>query len=129
MKNASKQTSVNRALIGILILSVAGCGGGGGGGGGTSGRSTNAPPTFGTLSYSTKLNTDLQGQVTASDPTGDALSYAVSTNPASGTLVSFNPTGSFVYRPSAGFLVHGGAIDQHLAASGAAGLVYRQGGR
>lgn len=104
MKNASKQTSVNRALIGILILSVAGCGGGGGGGGGTSGRSTNAPPVFGALSYSTKLNTDLQGQVTASDPTGDALTYSVSANPTSGTLVSFNPTGSFVYRPSSGFL-------------------------
>jgi hypothetical protein len=102
MKHASKQTSVNRALTAILILSVAGCGGGGGGG--SSGRSTNAPPVFGALSYSTKLNTDLQGQVTASDPTGDALTYSVSANPASGTLVSFNPTGSFVYRPTAGFL-------------------------
>ncbi len=50
MKNASKQTSVNRALIGILILSIAGCGGGGGGGGGSSDRSTNAPPAFGARS-------------------------------------------------------------------------------
>lgn len=104
MKNALKQTSVNCALIGILMVAVAGCGGGGGGGGRNSGRSTNAPPVFGALSYSTKLNTDLQAQVSASDPTNDALTFSVSANPASGTLVSFNPTGSFVYRPSSGFL-------------------------
>ncbi|HEY5756554.1 MAG TPA: Ig-like domain-containing protein, partial [Steroidobacter sp.] len=105
MTNASKQTSVYRALIVISLLSIAGCGGGGGGGGGrTSGRATNAPPVLGTLSYSTKINTDLQGQVSASDPTGDALTFSVAANPASGTLVSFNPTGAFVYRPSAGFL-------------------------
>jgi hypothetical protein len=59
---------------------------------------------LGTLSYSTKINTDLQGQVSASDPTGDALTFSAAANPASGTLVSFNPNGSFVYRPSAGFL-------------------------
>lgn len=104
MTSAWKQTSMNRALMGIVVLTVAGCGGGGGGGGGNSSRSTNAPPVLGSLSYSTKLNTDLQAQVPASDPTGDTLTFSVSASPASGTLVSFNPTGSFVYRPSSGFL-------------------------
>ncbi|MFC4314062.1 Ig-like domain-containing protein [Steroidobacter flavus] len=105
MKNASKQTSVNRALIGVLVLGVAGCGGGGGGGGGrTGGRASNAPPAFGALAFSTKQNTDLQGQVAATDPTGDALTFSVVANPASGTLVSFSPSGAFVYRPSQSFL-------------------------
>jgi hypothetical protein len=103
MKSAWKQTSLNCALLGIAALAVAGCGGGGGGAR-DSGRSTNAPPVLGSLAYGTKLNTDLQDQVAATDPTGDALTFAVSASPANGTLVSFNSTGSFVYRPSPGFL-------------------------
>jgi hypothetical protein len=100
MQNASKQTSVYRALIPIVALSIAGCGGGGGSGG----RSTNAPPALGTTAFATKLNTDLQGQVAATDPTGEALTFSVTANPISGTLISFNPNGAFVYRPSPGFL-------------------------
>lgn len=103
MQNASKQTLVYRALIPIAALSIAGCGGGGGGGG-TSSRASNAPPVLGATDFSTKLNTDLQGQVPATDPTGDALTYSVAANPASGTLVNFSPSGAFVYRPSPGFL-------------------------
>ncbi|WP_129778219.1 Ig-like domain-containing protein [Peristeroidobacter soli] len=100
MKNASKQTLVNHALIGVVVLSLTGCGGGGGGGG----RASNAPPAFGPLAFSTKQNTDLQGQVAATDPTGEALTFSVVANPGSGTLVSFNPAGAFVYRPSQSFL-------------------------
>lgn len=104
MKNASKQTSVERALTVLLVLAVAGCDGGGGGGARNSGRSTNAPPSLGSLGFSTKQNTDLQGQVSATDPTGDALTFSVTANPTSGTLVSFSPSGAFVYRPGQSFL-------------------------
>lgn len=98
MRNASSWTSLGRALIGMVVLAVAGCGGGGGGG------RTNAPPALGSLAFSTKLNTDLQGQVPATDPTGEALTFSVTANPSSGTLVNFSPSGAFVYRPGQGFL-------------------------
>jgi len=42
--------------------------------------------------------------VSATDPTGDALTFSVAANPTSGTLVNFSPGGAFVYRPSPGFL-------------------------
>jgi hypothetical protein len=102
MNNTSKWTAVRGALIVIAGLGVAACGGGGGGGGG--GGAPNAPPVLAPLALSTKLNTDVQGQVSATDPAGEALTISVVTNPASGTLVSFSPTGAFVYRPAQGFL-------------------------
>lgn len=104
MQNASKQTSVYHALIMVAVVCIAGCGGGGGGGGRTSGRVSNAPPALGSLAFSTKQNTDLQGQVSATDPTGEALTFSVVANPTSGTLVNFSPTGAFVYRPVQSFL-------------------------
>lgn len=100
MQNASNRTRLCRALIMTVVLAIAGCGGGGGGGG----RGTNAPPALGSLAFSTKLNTDLQGQVPATDPAGEALTFSVVANPSSGTLVNFNPSGAFVYRPAQGFL-------------------------
>lgn len=103
MQSTSKQTPVYGALIGIAVLGLAACGGGGGGGG-SGNRAVNAPPTFGSVALSTKQNTELQGQVAASDPTGEALTFSVLANPANGTLVSFSPTGAFVYRPTQGFL-------------------------
>jgi hypothetical protein len=103
MNVTSKRASMHGAIFVIVVLGIAACGGGGGGGGG-GGSATNAPPALGTLAISTKQNTDIQGQVSATDPTGDALTYSVVANPTSGTLVSFSPTGAFVYRPSQGFL-------------------------
>lgn len=103
MKYASKRASVYRAFMAFIFVSAAGCGGGGGGGGASS-RATNAPPVLPGHSLSTKQNTDLQGQVSATDPTGDALTFSVTVNPASGTLVSFSATGAFTYRPLPGFL-------------------------
>lgn len=100
MNKTSRRTSIYSALIAIAVLGVAACGGGGGGGG----RASNAPPVLGSLALSTKQNTDLQGQVSATDPAGEALTYSVTTNPANGTLVNFSPTGAFVYRPAQGFL-------------------------
>lgn len=102
MKNAAKRASVGCALFTLVSMWVAGCGGGGGGG--RSGGATNGPPAMGSLSFSTKQNTDLQGQVPATDPAGEALTFSNTTGPASGTLVNFSPTGAFTYRPSTGFL-------------------------
>ncbi len=101
MKNISKRMSMYGAPLVIAVLGLAGCGGGGGGGGS---RATNAPPVLGAQALSTKQNKDLQGQVSATDPTGDALTFTVTANPTSGTLVSFSPNGAFVYRPAQGFL-------------------------
>jgi hypothetical protein len=101
MKNTSKQAALHGALV-VIVLGVAACGGGGGGGGGR--NATNAPPVLGSAVLSTKQNKDLQGQVSATDPTGDALTFTVTANPTSGTLVSFSPSGAFVYRPAQGFL-------------------------
>jgi hypothetical protein len=103
MKNAAKRTSLHRVLTALIVLTIAGCGGGGGGGGG-SGRAFNGPPVLSTSPFSTKLNTDLQGQVSATDPTGEALTFTNTTSPASGTLVNFSPSGAFTYRPAQGFL-------------------------
>ena len=114
MRNISKPTSLWPALPAILVLGLAGCGGGGGKGrGGGAGEDTNTPgrvppvnaaPVFAALALSTKQNTDVSGQVTATDPEGDALTFAIAANPASGTLVSFSPAGAFVYRPAASFI-------------------------
>lgn len=101
MNNTSRRTPVYGALIVLAVTGVAACGGGGGGGGG---RGSNAPPVLGSLALATKQNTDLQGQVSATDPTGEALTFSVSANPTSGTLVNFSPTGAFVYRPAQSFL-------------------------
>jgi hypothetical protein len=100
MKNTWKRKSVYGAPIVIAVLGVAACGGGGGGGN----RSSNAPPVLAPTTLSTKQNTQMQGQVSATDPAGEALTISVTANPANGTLVSFNPSGAFVYRPAQGFL-------------------------
>lgn len=102
MNDISKRPSMCGMLIVSAVLGIAGCGGGSGGNG--SSGATNAPPAFGSLALATKQNTDLQGQVAASDPTGEALTFTVVANPGSGTLVDFSSSGAFVYRPAQGFL-------------------------
>ncbi len=101
MRNTSKQTPILGALAAILVLTLAACGGGGSGGKNT--PPPNAPPVIGALALSTKEGTDVPGQVTATDPTGDALTFTVAANPTNGTVVSFSSSGAFVYRPTAGF--------------------------
>lgn len=103
MNNISKRVSMHGVMFLIAALGLAACGGGGGGDGG-SGRAANAPPALGALAFSTKQNTDISGQVPATDPTGDSLTFSVTANPTNGGLVTFSPTGAFVYRPSTGFL-------------------------
>jgi VCBS repeat-containing protein len=55
-----------------------------------------APPV------STAEDVPVSGQIAASDPNGDPLTYAVTTPPANG-VVTVNPDGSYTYTPNADF--------------------------
>jgi hypothetical protein len=96
------------ATVSVLAIGLSACGGGGGGGGGSGtggGGSTtppNPPPVLGTLTFSTKEGTNLSAQVTATDPAGETITLATTSNPSHGTLTSFSANGSFVYQPTAG---------------------------
>ncbi|WP_068604245.1 Ig-like domain-containing protein [Paenibacillus swuensis] len=64
---------------------------------------TNQPPVTSDLEFQTPLNQSLSGQVTATDPNGDALTFRLNSSPTSGTVI-VNPDGTFNYTPNAGFL-------------------------
>lgn len=85
-----------RPWIAALLLGLAACGGGGG--------NSDSTPAFGSLSFSTKQNTDLAGQLPATDGDNDTLTFTQNGSPSNGTLVSFDASGAFVYRPNTGFL-------------------------
>ncbi|MFL6550246.1 MAG: Ig-like domain-containing protein [Povalibacter sp.] len=116
MRNTANRTSIHGALAAILILTLSACGGGGGNHTPTTPPPTtpppappppppppDEPPVVSALALSTKESTDISGQVTATDPTGEALTFAVAANPTNGTLVSFSTSGAFVYRPTPAF--------------------------
>ncbi|HEV7165425.1 MAG TPA: Ig-like domain-containing protein [Gammaproteobacteria bacterium] len=64
----------------------------------------NATPTANNDSVSTNQNTAVNGTLSASDTDGDALSFAVVTNPAHGTVTINNlSTGAFTYTPATGY--------------------------
>ncbi len=105
MKSTSKRTLVYSTLIAIAGSGVAACGGGGGGGGRQAGALPNAHlRVVGATAFSYEAEHGSAGQVSATDPTNDALTFSVAANPPSGTLVNFSPNGAFVYRPAPGFL-------------------------
>jgi VCBS repeat-containing protein len=79
----------------IIAMMAVGCGGGGGGG--------NAAPAIGATSFATNEDTDLSGQLTATDADGDTVTFAKASDPGKGTLTSFASSGAFVYRPNANF--------------------------
>ncbi|WFR60916.1 Ig-like domain-containing protein [Paenibacillus amylolyticus] len=62
------------------------------------------PPVTQDLQLSTNFNTPLNGQIPATDPDGDTLTYTVSVPPANGTVVLDPATGAFTYTPNAGFI-------------------------
>ena len=93
------------ALYVGLAGALAGCGGGGGGGSDVGGGAAPArPPT--TQASTVSLNvlgiasSSVKGKVTATDPQGLALSYAVATAPSAGTVVVDARTGDFTYTVS-----------------------------
>ena len=86
------------AIFGCAL--IVGCGGGGGGGGSTPPSSQNRAPAFGTVQFSTTEDVDVSGQVTATDPDGDALTFTKTGDPGKGTVTAFAANGSFTYRPN-----------------------------
>ena len=62
----------------------------------------NEPPIAENSTITVSENSTASGQLQAQDPDSDSLTYAVVTNPAQGTLASFNTnTGAFTYTPNA----------------------------
>lgn len=61
----------------------------------------NPAPTAGHDFFNGNEDTNISGSVTANDqdPDGDAVTYAVASGPAHGTLI-FNPNGTFTYTPA-----------------------------
>jgi hypothetical protein len=57
-------------------------------------------PTLGTVAFSTNENITLKATVTATDPTGGAITFAQTGNPSGGKVTSFMPSGAFVYQPN-----------------------------
>jgi hypothetical protein len=63
--------------------------------------SNNAAPTTQSLTITPFFNTEISGQLIASDSDGDMLTYALESSPSKGIITSFNTqTGSFTYHPS-----------------------------
>jgi hypothetical protein len=78
----------------MFLLCVTSCGGGGGG---------PAGPALTTMMYSTVENIPLDGTLAATDPSGAAVTFALGTQPTSGTISGFTPAGKFVYTPNPNF--------------------------
>jgi hypothetical protein len=93
------RSAIHGTAIALALLCVCACGGGGGGGG----RRIDPPPAFGSLAFSTKQNIDLSGQLAATDPQGQTLTFTKMSDPASGTVTSFTAAGAFAYRPKSDF--------------------------
>lgn len=96
MKTTPGRYCRHGALV-VLCGAVSACGGGGN----DARPAANQPPMLGALSFSVAEDTDLGGQLAASDPNGDALTWSRQSEPTRGTLVSFGTAGAFVYRPNA----------------------------
>ncbi|EWH08465.1 hypothetical protein DS2_17397 [Catenovulum agarivorans DS-2] len=62
----------------------------------------NKAPNVDNSSYTTQADTELNGQLSASDPEGDTLTFMLDDEPANGTLVLYE-TGSFSYLPKLEF--------------------------
>lgn len=60
----------------------------------------NEKPAAIDLNLTTAEDTAVNGAISASDPDSDPLSYSISGNPASGTVVLNPSTGTFVYTPN-----------------------------
>ncbi|RYF78847.1 MAG: tandem-95 repeat protein, partial [Comamonadaceae bacterium] len=63
----------------------------------------NDAPVASAPALDTDVNVPVAGQVTASDPDGDVLSYAVAMPPAHGTVALDPETGAYTYTPADGY--------------------------
>ncbi|MBI3878789.1 MAG: tandem-95 repeat protein [Verrucomicrobia bacterium] len=64
----------------------------------------NDPPVAGNLSLSVPANTNSTRTLAATDPDGDALTFALTSAPTNGLLTAFNATnGAFTYTPAHAF--------------------------
>jgi hypothetical protein len=87
---------VASTLVGAMyVLCALSCGGGGSGG--------PAGPALSSTTYSTVENIALTGALAASDPSGGAVSFALKSQPQSGTVSGFTATGHFTYTPNRNF--------------------------
>jgi len=84
----------------------------------------NEPPTATGSAVSTDKNQAVSGQLTASDPDGDPLTYSIVANGSKGSAVITNPaTGAFTYTPNNDqtgsdpftFKVNDGTVDSNIA--------------
>mgnify|MGYP001028650515 FL=1 len=82
-------------VLGGVGALVAGCGG--------SGAPANQPPTLSPAAFSTAEDGEVSGALSATDPENDPLTFAKTSDPASGTVSGFTPDGTFVYRPNPDF--------------------------
>lgn len=88
------------AALGLLPLLAAG---GGGGGGDDNVQAVNRAPTASDMQVDTDEDTPISGQLpAASDPNGDAVTYAKGSDPSHGAVV-VNPDGSYTYTPAADY--------------------------
>lgn len=91
-RNKISESIFKSFLIAGSAIVLAACGGNGGG---------NSAPTLSNsaISLSTAEDTQVSGAVTATDPDGDTLGYAIGTAPNNGSL-TVNQDGTFTYTPN-----------------------------
>ena len=70
---------------------------------GTGQADANQPPIAADLSRTTKHNNAVSGTVSASDPDGDSVTFAIAAQPAHGS-VSLSANGAFTYTPAGGYV-------------------------
>jgi Big-like domain-containing protein len=64
----------------------------------------NEAPTITTANFEGNQDTDLIATITASDPEGDTVTFAQTSEPSSGSMMAFAANGNFTYRPNTGFV-------------------------
>ncbi len=91
-------------VVSVIAVTLSACGGGGGGSAPAPQPPANNAPAATDLSALTRPATAVSGTLSASDADGDALTFAVVTGPANGT-VTLSGTGDedFEYTPNGGF--------------------------
>ena len=96
--------------VGMSVLLVS-CGGGGSGSSSKPPTSSPPPspppanqaPTITSLTFSATEDHDYVGALTATDPEGNAITFARTTDPAHGQVTNFTAAGAFTYHPAANF--------------------------